>query len=195
MRFTVATEDYVLSRRLFLYTPAAPQNALVSWFIDFALSEEGQEIVHRIGFVKQSIDSQRPVRPANASRDYLAATNQAERLSLNFRFRSGKSELDSKALRDVNRLSTFFSDSRLRDRKLVLLGLADGKGAAAANLKLSRDRARIVAEHLVARGLSPNFVTGVGSELPIASNDTEQGRERNRRVEVWLRIGKEAGAN
>ena len=83
----------------------------------------------------------------------------------------------------------------MRDRKLVLLGFADGKGAATANLKLSRDRARIVAEHLIARGLSPNFVTGVGSELPIASNDTEQGRERNRRVEVWLRVGKEAGAN
>jgi phosphate transport system substrate-binding protein len=37
------------------------------------------------------------------------------------------------------------------------------------------------------RGVKPSFVNGFGKDLPIASNDTEDGREKNRRVEVWLR--------
>jgi phosphate transport system substrate-binding protein len=37
------------------------------------------------------------------------------------------------------------------------------------------------------RGIKPSLVNGFGREAPIASNETEEGREKNRRVEVWLR--------
>lgn len=186
-RFTVATEDYVLSRRLFLYTPANPQNSLVSRFVEFALSEAGQEIVNKVGFVKQTIDLQRPINPPGAPADYLTTIKGAERLSVNFRFRAGQSELDNKALRDIDRIAALAADPRFQQRELVLLGFADSHGASASNVKLSKDRARIVAQHLVSRGLHPDVVTGFGSALPVASNDSESGRDKNRRVEVWLK--------
>src|SRR5208283_1904719 len=44
-RMTVATEDYLLSRRLHLYTPASPSNPWTLKFVEFALSKAGQDVV------------------------------------------------------------------------------------------------------------------------------------------------------
>jgi type VI secretion system protein ImpK len=56
------------------------------------------------------------------------------------------------------------------------------------NQRLSEDRARKAAEVLVNVGLRPEKVTtkGYGSSTPVASNDTEEGRRRNRRVEIVI---------
>ncbi|MDB6154650.1 MAG: serine/threonine protein kinase [Chthoniobacteraceae bacterium] len=186
-RFTVATEDYVLSRRLFLYTPAVPQSAWVAKFVEFALSEEGQEMVQRIGFVKQTIDLQRPLVAAAAPADYKAAVRNADRLSLNFRFRAGSVDLDTKAVRDLDRIVQMLSEPRYYGRQLLLLGFTDGNGAGPANLKVSKGRAQGVAHHLIARGIHPALVAGFGATSAVASNETQSGRDKNRRVEVWLR--------
>jgi phosphate transport system substrate-binding protein len=53
--FTVSTEDYALSRRLFLYNASSPASDLARKFVNFALSPEGQEIVERVGFVGQTV--------------------------------------------------------------------------------------------------------------------------------------------
>ncbi|MGA7379372.1 MAG: PstS family phosphate ABC transporter substrate-binding protein, partial [Terriglobales bacterium] len=111
--FTVATEDYALSRRLFLYTPAHPRQELTSKFVDFALSQAGQNIVAEIGFVGQNIlaaaisaSSTTAAGPA----DYFRLTSGADRLSLDFRFREGRSQLDNKAVADLTRVVTFITD-------------------------------------------------------------------------------------
>jgi phosphate transport system substrate-binding protein len=69
----------------------------------------------------------------------------------------------------------------------VLVGFSDARGAPAKNSKLSLERAQKVAIELNERGVPAVDVEAMGSLLPIASNDSEEGRERNRRVEVWLR--------
>jgi phosphate transport system substrate-binding protein len=43
-----------------------------------------------------------------------------------------------------------------------------------------------VANSLKIRGIIPGQITGFGAENPIASNDTPQGQQKNRRVEVWV---------
>jgi hypothetical protein len=60
-------------------------------------------------------------------------------------------------------------------------------GSTAANSKLSLERAQKIASELNERGVPAVDVEAMGSVLPVASNDSEDGRERNRRVEVWLR--------
>jgi phosphate transport system substrate-binding protein len=70
---------------------------------------------------------------------------------------------------------------------ILLLGFADSSGNSQANVDLSQARAYAVADQFVQRGLKPGMVRGFGDYLPVASNDTAEGRLKNRRVEIWLR--------
>lgn len=69
-----------------------------------------------------------------------------------------------------------------------IIGHTDSTGSDALNLNLSRDRANSVRDYLVARGVAANRIAtdGRGSREPVASNDTDAGRARNRRVEMFL---------
>jgi OmpA-OmpF porin, OOP family len=68
-------------------------------------------------------------------------------------------------------------------------GHTDATGSDEANQELSRRRAQAVVDYLVAAGLESGRLraTGSGSERPIASNDTEDGRARNRRIEFEVK--------
>jgi phosphate transport system substrate-binding protein len=70
---------------------------------------------------------------------------------------------------------------------LILIGFADAKGSHSRNCKLSEDRANIVKRELELEDLSISQVVGLCEEAPVASNDTDEGREKNRRVEVWVK--------
>lgn len=74
------------------------------------------------------------------------------------------------------------------DKKIRVEGHTDSLGDAAANLLLSQQRAQSVLEALVSLGVSSDRITatGMGEDFPIASNDDEEGRARNRRVDVIL---------
>ena len=108
------------------------------------------------------------------------------RLPVDFRFRTGSSELDTNAVDDIKRVADFMS-SQFSGRGLMLVGFADSTGSPAANLRLSKDRAQAVAVQMSRQGIMPVLVTGFGQEQPVADNSTPEGREKNRRVEVRLR--------
>ncbi len=181
--FTVSTEGYFLSRRLYLYTllsasPTAQQ------FVFFALSSDGQKVVRDAGFVDLDVNLQ-DAGPCDqhCPQRYAELTKGAKRLSLDFRFRTGRDELDSRATRDFDRLLVFLRGQRGR---LRLIGFSDNQGSSGGNVALSLARAKTIAAELDARGVHPDQVAGLGGEMPVASNEDEAGRERNRRVEVWL---------
>jgi len=186
--FTVSTEDYALSRRLYLYTPSNPPNDLTRKFVDFALSRQGQDAVEKIGFVGQNVSStQATVIPSDAPTQYRQLTNGSNRLSLDFRFRTGSSELDNKALADLDRVVTFLTDLHYTGQNISLFGFADSTGTRLGNDALSKNRADAVERQFEQRGVKAAAVVGFGSQLPVASNETAEGREKNRRVEIWLR--------
>jgi outer membrane protein OmpA-like peptidoglycan-associated protein len=72
--------------------------------------------------------------------------------------------------------------------KLAIEGYTDTTGSAAFNQTLSEQRANAVRDYLVQQGLDPASVTaqGFGPANPVASNDTPQGRQQNRRVEIII---------
>lgn len=74
------------------------------------------------------------------------------------------------------------------DKKIRVEGHTDSSGDAAANLILSEQRAQAVLEALVSLGVDSERISalGMGEDFPIASNDDEDGRARNRRVDVIL---------
>jgi phosphate transport system substrate-binding protein len=185
-RLTIATEDYSLSRRLYLYTPASSANQFTRAFIDFALSKQGQEVVAANGFIAQNIATASQVASETAPAEYKRLTRNAERFSLNFRFQTGQTLQDNKAQVDMDRVVALISDRGALGSKIMLLGFADSMGTPGANRALSLSRARIIENQLIQRGIKPAVVQGFGSELPVASNDTVDGREKNRRVEIWI---------
>jgi phosphate transport system substrate-binding protein len=112
--FTVATEGYALSRRLYLYLPVQNVKPLALEFVNFALSSEGQEGVRAAGFVDLTLYAAAgsPCDPCPTR--YASLTRLAKRVSLDFRFRSGSAELDSRGLRDLDRLLDFLRKTPAR---------------------------------------------------------------------------------
>jgi outer membrane protein OmpA-like peptidoglycan-associated protein len=76
-------------------------------------------------------------------------------------------------------------------KSIRIEGHTDSVGDAATNLQLSEQRANSVLAALESLGVDPARITvvGMGEDFPIASNDTEEGRSKNRRVDVILLDG------
>lgn len=70
--------------------------------------------------------------------------------------------------------------------RILVSGHTDNVGNAATNRRLSQTRADAVREYLVSHGIDGSRVeaVGYGDQRPVASNDTEEGREQNRRIEA-----------
>jgi len=182
-RFTISTEDYALSRRLYLYTPTAASQT-VKDFARFAISDEGQQLVDQAGLISQNIRVEQVYPISDAPASYNQYAQKGQRLSLNFRFSYGDNELDNKGKRDLQRLVHFMESNA--GRRLVLMGFSDAVGAVTKNAELALKRAKAVERELTARGIPVMAVESYGEMLPVANNDTDSGRERNRRVEVWV---------
>ena len=188
--FSVATEDYALARRLFLYVPEHGANPAAREFAEFAVSHPGQDVVDTVGFVSQRIieGELRLSRAEGYPAEYLDFTDGARRLSLNFRFTAGSIQLDNKARRDLERLVDFMRHAQNQDRDLMLLGFADSNEVLPIHaLELSISRSDMVADTLIRNGIDPTRVRGYGAAVPVASNESPKGRNKNRRVEVWVR--------
>ncbi len=188
--FSVATEDYALARRLFLYLPEHGANTAAREFAEFAVSHAGQDVVDTVGFVSQRIieGELRLSRSEGYPEEYLDFTDGARRLSLNFRFTAGSIQLDNKARRDLERLVAYMRDAQNRGRHLMLLGFADSNEVLPMHaLELSISRSDMVADTLIRNGIDPMRVRGYGAAVPVASNEDPKGRNKNRRVEVWVR--------
>ncbi|MGY2050286.1 substrate-binding domain-containing protein [Methylobacterium sp. JK268] len=206
--FLVRTEEYPLSRRLFLYAGARPTHPRVPDFIDYALSEKAQPIITRNQFIDlmivESEASYGDRRISEAARDpasdrvllgrFARDLSGAARLSVTYRFRSAGADLDSKAVRDIDRLAALLKEPRNRDRRVMILGYADSRGTTPRKIALSERRAATVMQELVARGVPPRQLAarGLGSFAPVACDGSaeapnEDGLRKNRRVEVWMR--------
>jgi OOP family OmpA-OmpF porin len=69
---------------------------------------------------------------------------------------------------------------------IIVVGHTDNVGNAAANQRLSLQRAEAVKKYLVGKGIEPNriYTEGKGPTQPVADNRTAEGRAKNRRVEI-----------
>jgi phosphate transport system substrate-binding protein len=197
-RFSVKTESYPLSRRLFLYTAANPANPATGDFVGFALSSAGQAVVRSERFVDLDLTGRsqpEPQRQSSACRlsphwtgdaqAYCHLRDGAEQLGTSFRFRPGSAELDTRATQDLRRVLERMEQSP--DKAIVLAGFADSSGSYASNCALSRTRSKSVATALETLGLKVTETVGYCDELPVRDNASLDGRELNRRVELFLR--------
>lgn len=184
-KLTVATEDYALSRRLYLYTDDEIRNPYVAEFIQFALGNTGQQVVAQSGFISQELKAVMPEFYGELPEDFREMTDHARRLTINFRFTEGSAKLDNKALRDIDRLVGYLQGQR--QSEVVLIGFGDKKRTERRSKLLSKLRAMAVRRELVRNGIYPKESIGYGEYLPVASANRKEGRTKNRRVEVWVK--------
>jgi phosphate transport system substrate-binding protein len=182
--FTVSTEDYPLSRRLFFYTPQLNPNIETKEFIRFVVTERGQSIVEDVGFISQNIKLGKPFENDYYPTEMRALTVRSERMSINFRFKSGSDELDTKSLNDLDRVAKYVEVNA--PKRVQLFGFSDSEGDAGKGNELSERRAKVVEQQLIQRGIYPLVAKGMGDAAPLAASNTEEGKNINRRVEVWI---------
>ena len=109
----------------------------------------------------------------------------SEKVVINFEPNSN--ELADKAyeeLEGIAQLATKYPNS-----EIIIEGFTDSLGAASYNKRLSKFRAEIVKKYFVGKGINPQKITAVGhgAKAFIATNDTEEGRRLNRRVEIKVK--------
>lgn len=182
----IASEDYPLSRRLYFYLPPATSNPWARALISFTQSAQGQAIVAQNGFVAQSVQATSVTPGAHMPRDYQTLTTQAQRLSVNFRFEEGSASLDNKARQDLLRVADYLKANGKLDRQVTLVGFGDAKDDPERAQLLSKLRAMAVRRELVKSGVVLREIRGYGAQMPVAANTEDEGRIKNRRVEVWV---------
>lgn len=103
----------------------------------------------------------------------------------NLEFDFNKATIRSTSNATLDKVASLIVSKNL---SLKLAGHTDSKGSDTYNMKLSKDRAEAVKSYLVSKGANPSRVeaTGYGETQPIDTNNTEKGRQNNRRVEFTL---------
>lgn len=121
----------------------------------------------------------------------LNRINVGQRMGDRFVLRNVYFDFDKSTLRpesktELDRLVALLK--ALPDISIELSGHTDNRGSATYNKKLSEDRALAVVNYLVAAGIDQKRLTyrGYGFEQPIASNETDAGRQLNRRTEFRI---------
>lgn len=209
-RFSIKSEEYPLARRLYLYTNGTPSEPLARDLLKFALSDDAQSTVSDAEFFNLSVefqdaeDQSRWARsivanprlglasdkdvPAPAVGFFQDAMRGTRRASMEFRFRPGSATLDTRALQDVERLARYLRSAAVASRNIYIVGFADSDGSWRSNEALAFKRADTVAD-LLKKADVPVSKRNVGSLsylAPAACNDSDAGKSKNRRVEVWI---------
>jgi outer membrane protein OmpA-like peptidoglycan-associated protein len=101
-------------------------------------------------------------------------------------FETGRSELKGGVVGDLDKLAVFLN--RYGDRTVSIEGHTDNVGGEESNYSLSRQRAESVKSYLLAQGVSSARVaaSGKGEGAPVSDNESDTGRQQNRRVEVVI---------
>ena len=205
--FSARTEEYALQRRLYAYTREDTITDDTEEFLSYIKSVAADDPITKAGFIgfaverrDQSLDGPRALGllapsddpyEAGFMRDMLAQMVGYDRLSTTFRFRSGSSQLDERAVIDKQRLISYLEEQPA-GTEIVFVGFTDAIGEFDGNMDLSRRRAALVEAEF--RAFAGDRLTdvkfssaGFGEVSPAACNDNEDGRRINRRVEVWIK--------
>jgi len=132
--------------------------------------------------VQDSVD-QCPATPCNFTVDHYGCPIKG---TLKINFRTNSSIIEYGSMSKVDDFAQFLLKNKGSMVKIV--GHTDNVGTDSNNLALSNRRASSVREALIMKGVSPARLTaeGRGESMPIASNNTIEGRARNRRIEAEL---------
>ncbi len=111
-----------------------------------------------------------------------------KKISENTYFETNKAELKKTSIPSLDSLATILKQHP--EVAIRIEGHTDNVGTSELNLKLSKERAATVREFLISKGIDPGRISseGYGDTRPIRENNTEEGKAKNRRVEIHTSI-------
>lgn len=207
--FSAKTEEYDLSRRMYLYARDDTADEKTMEILDYATSGQADGVIAKSGFIDLGVVRSSEESAANRARSLeaqLAGYNVKfeglvaeemldkmegfDRLSTTFRFRTGSSKLDERGRLDMTRLVDYLAEAP-KGTQVTFVGFTDDVGAFEGNRKISEERAAAMMDEIKAssEGRLDHIKmasAGYGEIAPAACNATERGRAINRRVEVWV---------
>ncbi|TDE37074.1 phosphate ABC transporter substrate-binding/OmpA family protein [Antarcticimicrobium sediminis] len=208
-RRTIKTEDYPLTSPMFLYLPARRLPKAAREFLLYVQSPAAQIVIRRAGFVDQAperialnaqgdrlsnaIASAGEEVPLGELQRMIATLGPLTRLTTSFRFETGSTRPDAQSRANITQLARAIEIGAYDARTLFFVGFSDGEGPAEGNKRIALKRAEAVRDAVQAAAQTPGAirvemaVEAFGEVLPMACDDSDWGRQVNRRVEVWLR--------
>ncbi len=99
-------------------------------------------------------------------------------------FDAGKASIRPESFKELNQLAEYMNNKK--DLVIEIAGHTDNVGTKESNQKLSEDRSKMVVDYLVKKGIAQSRLKaiGYGDSRPVASNDTDAGKQKNRRTEI-----------
>ena len=207
-RLAIKNADYPLATPLTMYYRASGLSQMTLNFLRYIESDAVQGPIRQAGFIDGTPESvtltdqgQRLANairvagrasPTSELRRLVETLEGSERLSVTFRFQPKSSELDTPSQALIASFAEELERGDFDGRKVTLVGFTDGVGTAEQNLAVGRSRARATEAALreAAPGLDAEKVeltsNAFGEAMPIACDDTDWGRDVNRRVELWV---------
>lgn len=208
-RRTIKTEDYPLTAPMFLYLPARRLPKIAREFLAFTRGPSAQIVIRRAGFVDQAPEeveiADQGDRFSNAitiagpeiSLEELQRMTHSltglSRLTTSFRFEAGSVRLDAQSRSNVQQMARALEIGKYDARRIVFAGFSDGEGPSKGNREIALRRAEAVRRAVIQAAETANLdrvelgVDAFGEAMPMACDDSEWGRQANRRVEVWVR--------
>ena len=147
---------------------------------------EVKEAVGSEDEISRSTPNQDPETVSNENQAYRLEAILSNSDALMINFKTDSNELTLNDIADLDQIAALLNDRE--DISARVTGYTDAVGNLHYNLKVSEFRANIVKIYLVGKGVDANRIAslGMGPANPIDSNDTLEGRRRNRRVEIEL---------
>ena len=177
-------------------------------FLAYARGPGAQIVIRRAGFVDQAPERiSMNAQGDRLSNAILAAGPEVKleelqrlvkrltgfrRLTTSFRFEAGSARPDAQSRSNIEQLARALETGLYDGKVLNFVGFSDGDGAASGNRSIALKRAQGVRDAVLATAEAGSVarvevqVDAFGEALPMACDDSDWGRQVNRRVEVWV---------
>lgn len=165
-------------------------NGCTNWSQTFKFTKENKEIWVYIQMSGEGEGYDMVIAEKEAMTQVIEANemfdkiNSGDALTLYINFETGKYSIKSESQNIIDELFTMLNNNPTL--KIIIEGHTDNVGNATSNKTLSEQRASSVKSALVKKGISADRIIsiGFGQEKPIADNTSEEGKAKNRRVEI-----------
>jgi len=191
--FSITTDEYLFVRKIYCYTILVSASETTLPFVTFVQSTKGQEIIKQYGYIDRSVKALRSKRelwtkPVNSAvfKKLVGITKHSLKLSMNFYFNNNDDQLTSEGHEKIKELTSWLKHQP-SSTKIVVIGYSDSVGSYRQNCIVALERAEMVAREMKISGIYVDDIETACEEFPIASNQTEKGRQKNRRVEIWVK--------